>query len=128
MGGVQLGHRRFGFVSGSIGGVNGSERYRGLLRSLESAELPPEAVIVCSGASTDNVDDLDAAEPGRAAARELPEGPEPPTATMAINDGCALGVCAGVRDAGQEVGWDVSVVVRGSTGPAPARREVRRVK
>ncbi|MCL2731733.1 MAG: LacI family transcriptional regulator [Actinomycetia bacterium] len=107
---LELGHRRFGFVSGSIGSVNRSERYRGLLRSLETAELPPEAVTVCSGASTDNFDDLDAAELGRAAARELLEGPEPPTAIMAINDVCALGVCAGVRDAGLEVGRDVSVV------------------
>ncbi|HEX6682215.1 MAG TPA: LacI family DNA-binding transcriptional regulator [Candidatus Limnocylindrales bacterium] len=54
--------------------------------------------------------DRDAAGLGRAAAHELLREPDPPTAIVAINDMCALGVCAGIRDAGLRVGADVSVV------------------
>lgn len=107
---IELGHRRFGFVSGSIGSVNRSERYRGFRQALEAAGLPEDAITVSSAAATANFDDRDSAEMGRTAARELLDGEHPPTAIVAINDVCALGVCAGVRDAGLEVGRDVSVV------------------
>ncbi|WP_419999058.1 LacI family DNA-binding transcriptional regulator [Streptomyces boninensis] len=107
---LELGHERFAFVSGSIGSINRSERYHGFRSALEAAGVADADVTVWSGATGKNFDDRDAAEMGRAAARELLEAPHPPTAIVAINDICALGVCAGVRDAGLEVGRDVSVV------------------
>lgn len=47
---------------------------------------------------------------GREAALELLSGPTPPSGIVAVNDVFALGVCAGVRDAGLTVGREVSVV------------------
>jgi len=44
------------------------------------------------------------------AATELLSAERPPTAIVAINDMCALGVCAGIRDAGLRVADDVSVI------------------
>jgi DNA-binding LacI/PurR family transcriptional regulator len=58
----------------------------------------------------DRFGDLDFPDIGRAAARELLAAADPPTAIIAINDMCALGVSASVRDAGLRVGEDVSVV------------------
>ncbi len=105
-----LGHRRLAFVSGSIGSINRAERYSGFRQAIEAAGLPPEAGIVWSGADTLDFDDRDTAELGRSAARELLTAANPPTAIVAINDMCALGVIAGVREAGLTVGRDISVV------------------
>lgn len=107
---LELGHERIAFVSGSIGSVNRSERYRGFRDALEAAGIPDDQIIAWSGDATSTFDDRDAAELGRVASKELLEGPNPPTAIVAINDICALGVCAGVRDCGLEVGSGVSVV------------------
>ncbi|MFI5593894.1 LacI family DNA-binding transcriptional regulator [Amycolatopsis sp. NPDC051758] len=107
---LELGHTRLAFVSGSIGSVNRAERYSGFRQALEAAGLPRSAGIVWSGADTVDFDDRDTAELGRAAARELLLGPHPPTAIVAINDMCAIGVVAGAREAGLVVGRDVSVV------------------
>jgi DNA-binding LacI/PurR family transcriptional regulator len=107
---LEHGHRRLAFVSGSIGSVNRSERYRGFREAIEEAGLQDGAITVWSGAATSDFDDRDAAELGRAAAGELLAGPRPPTGIVAINDICALGVSAGIRDAGLTVGEDVSVV------------------
>lgn len=107
---LRLGHRDIAFVSGSLRSVNRRERFRGFTDALVEAGLQPEDAIVWSGASDERYGDLDVAELGRTAARELLTGPRVPTAIMAINDMCALGVCAGIRDAGLRVGTDVSVV------------------
>jgi DNA-binding LacI/PurR family transcriptional regulator len=107
---LALGHERLAFVSGSIGSVNRTERYRGFREAVEAAGLPDEAVTVWSGAATDDFDDRDAADMGRAAIAELLALPDPPTGIVTINDMCALGICAGIRDAGRTVGSDVSVV------------------
>jgi DNA-binding LacI/PurR family transcriptional regulator len=107
---LELGHRRLAFVSGSLRSVNRSERFRGFTAALERAGLSVGDAVVWSGATDGVYGDLDVAGLGRTAARELLAGPNRPTAIVAINDMCALGVCAGVRDAGLQVGTDVSVV------------------
>ncbi|WP_028646683.1 LacI family DNA-binding transcriptional regulator [Nocardiopsis sp. CNT312] len=104
-----LGHRRLAFVSGSIGSINRAERYSGFRQAIEAAGLPPEAGIVWSGADTLDFDDRDTAELGRVAALEILSSPHPPTAIVAINDMCALGIVSGAREAGLVVGRDVSV-------------------
>ncbi|MGH8793385.1 MAG: LacI family DNA-binding transcriptional regulator [Stackebrandtia sp.] len=107
---LQLGHRRLAFVSGAVRSVNRRGRLRGFRDALEAEGLDPDDAIVWPGASEGPDGDLDAAGLGRTAARELLRGPNPPTAIVAVNDMCALGVCAGVRDVGLRVADDVSVV------------------
>ncbi|MFI6534071.1 LacI family DNA-binding transcriptional regulator [Nonomuraea sp. NPDC050547] len=107
---LELGHRRIAFVSGALRSVNRRERFRGFRDALEGAGLSPDDAIVWSGAADEPYGDLDVAGLGRRAAADLMREDDPPTAIVAINDMCALGVSAGVRDAGLRVGQDVSVV------------------
>jgi DNA-binding LacI/PurR family transcriptional regulator len=111
---LELGHRRLAFVSGSLRSVNRRARFSGFEAALERFGLTAEDAVVWSGGvgntDTDDYGDLDFPELGRAAARELLGDGRPPTAIVAINDMCALGICAGARDAGVAVGTDLSVV------------------
>jgi len=107
---LDLGHRRVGFVSGAIGSINRRERHRGFHDALHAAGLNHGAGIVWSGAGTGGYADDDVAELGHRAAIELLARPDPPTGIVAVNDMCALGICAGVRQAGLRIGRDVSVV------------------
>jgi DNA-binding LacI/PurR family transcriptional regulator len=104
-----LGHRRLAFVSGALGSVNRKDRYRGFVDALELAGVPASSAVRWSGAA-EHFGDVEAAELGRTAARELLASDNRPTGIVAINDMCALGVCRGVRDAGLKVAFDVSVV------------------
>jgi len=110
---LEQGHRRLAFVSGRLSSVNRRERLDGFLRTLDRAGVDVDPALVYRDAAdraADRAGDLDAAELGRVAARELLARPAAPTAIVAINDLFAIGVCAGVRDAGLQVGRDVSVV------------------
>lgn len=107
---LDLGHRRLAFVSGALGSINRRERHRGFRDALSDAGFDPETGVVWSGAVAGRYGDRDVAELGRTAAHELLAAADPPTGILAINDMCALGVCAGVRDTGRIVGRDVSVV------------------
>lgn len=111
---LQLGHRRLAFVSGSLRSVNRQARFRGFEAALEEFGLGAADALVWSGGTQDHYGehygDLDFPDLGRAAARELLTGGRPPTAIVAINDMCALGITAGARDAGVAVGVDLSVV------------------
>jgi DNA-binding LacI/PurR family transcriptional regulator len=107
---LELGHRRLAFVSGSLRSVNRRARYSGFEAALEEFGLTAADALVWSGGSDDRFGDLDFPELGRAAARELLASERPPTAIVAVNDMCALGVSAAARDAGLRVGEDISVV------------------
>jgi DNA-binding LacI/PurR family transcriptional regulator len=107
---LQLGHRRLAFVSGSLRSVNRRARFRGFESALEEFGLKADNALVWSGGADDDYGDLDFPDLGRSAARELFTSGRPPTAIVAINDMCALGIIAGARDAGLQVGTDVSVV------------------
>lgn len=107
---LDLGHRRLAFVSGALRSVNRKDRYRGFTTAIELAGVDPSDAIVWPGATAEAFGDVEAAELGRTAARDLLSSDNPPTGLVAVNDMCALGVCRGIRDAGSEVGRDVSVV------------------
>lgn len=107
---IDLGHERLTFVSGSLGSVNRTGRYRGFCTALESAGLDVGDARSWSGLDQAPFGDVEAAEVGRRAAHEIFSQPTPPTAVVAINDMTALGVCRGLRDLGLTVGRDVSVV------------------
>jgi DNA-binding LacI/PurR family transcriptional regulator len=109
---LELGHRRIAFVSGSLASVNRTERHRGFTAALRRAGVPDGDAMIWSAGETQPADygDLDAAGMGRTAAQQLLGSTNPPTAIVAINDMCALGVCAGIRDTGHTVGTEISVV------------------
>jgi DNA-binding LacI/PurR family transcriptional regulator len=106
---LDLGHRRIAFVSGALGSINRKERHRGFVDALRGAGLGPDDGIIWSGATVSRYGDRDVADLGRRAASDLLAMADPPTGIVAINDMCALGVYAGIRDAGMAVGRDVSV-------------------
>lgn len=93
-----LGHRAIVFVDGPRGPIAGLRRqgYRQAVRQL----LGADAVQVVEGGGTE--------EDGARAAAAL--GPEPPTAVVAFNDRCALGVLDRLRRDGIRVPEQVSVV------------------
>lgn len=95
---VALGHREVGFVDGPRGAIATLRRqgYRRAVRRL----LGAEEVRVFAGGDTE--------EGGAAAASALL--PTPPTALVAFNDRCALGVMDRLRRAGLDVPARVSVV------------------
>jgi DNA-binding LacI/PurR family transcriptional regulator len=112
---LQLGHRRLALVSGSLHSVNRRARLLGFEAALEEFGLTAADAVVWSGTADHDpaahgYGDLDFPDLGRSAARELLATGRPPTAIVAINDMCALGIIAGARDAGLQVGTDLSVV------------------
>lgn len=104
---LSLGHRRLGFVSGPLATVTRRERLDGFLQAVSAAGLPSTSVRTWT---SDNLSEVDAAGLGRSAAASLLAEADAPTAIFANNDITALGVCQAVRDAGLQVGADVSVV------------------
>lgn len=105
-----LGHRRIAFVSGALRSINRQERLRGFLAALSRAGIEERDVLRWTGKGDDQLGDVEAAELGTRAAAALLGRRKRPTAIFAINDMTALGVCRAVRDAGLEVGRDVSVI------------------
>ncbi|GAA2180499.1 LacI family DNA-binding transcriptional regulator [Brooklawnia cerclae] len=106
---TSLGHRRIAFVSGAIRSINRTERLRGFLHAAERAGIAKDEITVWGGSADAPLGDVEAAEVGRAATAELLANAEPPTAIFAVNDMTAIGVCRAIRDAGLEVGRDISV-------------------
>jgi DNA-binding LacI/PurR family transcriptional regulator len=107
---VDLGHRRIGYISGATATVSRKERLRGYEDALGEAQIPPDASLVSSSPAAFGYDDTNAAEHGRAAARELLTQPQPPSAIVGFNDMHALGACAAARDLGLVVPRDISIV------------------
>ncbi|WP_349428730.1 substrate-binding domain-containing protein [Microbacterium sp. LWS13-1.2] len=100
---IELGHRRIGRVAGPAEWLEARSREAGMRRALEGPGL--EAEPHWSG---DWTAAAGAALAGRiAAAVRTPGGP---TAVAAANDQMALGLIAGLREAGVDVPGDVSIV------------------
>jgi LacI family transcriptional regulator len=99
---IALGHRRIGFVTGSMEMGCAVDRLAGYHEALIDHEVPPDNELVCEG---------DFHQPtGYDCARRLLALPNPPTAIFASNDVSAFGVMEAVRDAGYRIGEDFSVV------------------
>jgi DNA-binding LacI/PurR family transcriptional regulator len=107
---IDLGHRRIGYVSGATATFSRKERHRGYQEALAEAGIPLDPGLVCASPAAFGFDDTNAAEHGRAAARELLDQSPPPSAIVAFNDMHALGACAAGRDLGLSVPRDVSIV------------------
>jgi DNA-binding LacI/PurR family transcriptional regulator len=106
---IELGHRRIGYISGTMPTMSRRDRLDGYRRALAEAGLPDDPELIAAGEGAVGHDDTHAAEHGRAAAASLLDLPDPPTAIVALNDMRAVGACAAVRDRGKSVPHDVSV-------------------
>ena len=106
---IELGHRRIGYISGTMPTMSRRDRLDGYRLALAEAGIPADAELIAAGEGALGHDDTHAAEHGRAAAGSLLDIPDPPTALVALNDMRAVGACAAVRDRGGSVPDDVSV-------------------
>lgn len=97
---VERGHSRIAYVDGPRGPI-ATARRRGYRSAMGRHGLAGE-VLVLSGGSSE--------EAGMAAGRELLSVQERPTAVVAFNDRCALGVREAVGQAGLEVPRDLALV------------------
>lgn len=107
---TSLGHRRIGFVSGSVRTVSRYDRLRGYKHALEEAGIEYDEALVWQGASDIDFGDAETMEMGRRGARELLNSSNPPTALFTINDMTAFGAYAAARDLGIHVPDDLSIV------------------
>ena len=99
---LQLGHRRIGFVTGTMELGCAQERLTGYQHALAAGKGEFDSHLVCQG---------DFQQPrGYTAAKELLSLSRPPTAIFASNDVSAFGVMEAVRDHGLRIPDDISVV------------------
>ncbi len=98
---INHGHRRIGFIKGHVDHMASDERLFGYRRALDRAGLVFEPQLMCQGQF-----DFDS---GVAAANELPDLENPPTAIFASNDDMAAGVLSVAHDRGIDVPRELSV-------------------
>lgn len=99
---LELGHRRIGIVGGAQGWYANEERLIGLRAALSAAGILIDDRMV----RTTNWQ----IESGKAAALEILQQPNRPTAVFAFNDNTAIGTLHAARDLGLRVPDDLSVV------------------
>jgi LacI family transcriptional regulator len=99
---LALGHRRIALVTGERGWAASEERLIGYQTALAAAGVLPTPELVVDG------DFL--MESGHAAANELLDLADPPTAIFASNDNMAVGVLRAARARGLQVPTDLSIV------------------
>ena len=99
---LALGHRRIGFITGTLNVGSAHERLAGYREALVTAGLPLSRELVVQG------DFLEAR--GFEATRELLALSDRPTAIFASSDAAAFGVLRAAREAGLRVPQDLSVV------------------
>jgi DNA-binding LacI/PurR family transcriptional regulator len=106
---IQHGHRHLAFVT--VAGMTMSRRAKieGFHATADAAGLRDMAQVLDGGPLNEYGDSL-IAEVGRATALRIAASPSRPTGVVALNDLMALGLMAGLREAGLRVPQDVSVV------------------
>jgi LacI family transcriptional regulator len=118
---LELGHRRIGLISGPKGWLATEDRRRGYRAALAAAGILPDPAL--------EVESVPEITPGREAAEQLLDLPEPPTAIFAFNDNIAIGAVHAARAYGLRVPGDLSIVgfddVEHATIVTPALTTVR---
>ena len=118
---LDLGHRRVGQITGPRGWVATEDRRRGYRAALAAAGILPDPTL--ERKAEPEID------PGRAAAEQLLDLSEPPTAIFAFNDNIAIGAIQAARARGLRVPEELSVVgfddVEHATIVTPALTTVR---
>jgi LacI family transcriptional regulator len=101
---IRLGHRRIGFIGGSIDHPSINDRLKGYEQALDEFGLPRTGSLVAK-----DQPDSSAAD-GYKAATRLMKLSSPPTAIFATNDTMAVGTIKAAREAGLGVPDDLAVV------------------
>ena len=118
---LELGHRRIAQITGPRGWLATEDRRRGYHAALASAGILPDPAL--------EVESIPEIGPGRKAAEQLLDLPEPPTAIFAFNDNIAIGAIQAARARALRVPEDLSVVgfddVEPATIVSPALTTVR---
>lgn len=107
---LELGHRRIGFVSGTLSSASRRDRLEGYRATLLAAGIEPDPALIWTENAGAGDGDEEATEIGRLAALALLQRADRPTAFFAINDMTAVGIYAGARELGLRIPEDVSVV------------------
>jgi len=98
---AELGHRRVAYIGAGAELKIQADRLAGYQDSLQSHDLPYDAVLVTEGDLT--------SDGGFYAAKRLLALPQPPTAIACVDDMTALGVLHAAREHGHVVGQDLLV-------------------
>jgi LacI family transcriptional regulator len=118
---LELGHRRIAQITGPRGWLATEDRRRGYQAALAAAGIMPDPAL--------EKEAIPEIAPGRAAAEQLLDLSEPPTAIFAFNDNIAIGAIQAARARGVRVPEDLSVVGFDDVEPAtivtPALTTVR---
>ena len=116
-----LGHRRIAQITGPRGWLATEDRRRGYHAALAAAGIMPDPVL--------EKEAIPEIPPGRAAAEQLLDLAEPPTAIFAFNDNIAIGAIQAARARGVRVPEELSIVgfddVEPATIVSPALTTVR---
>lgn len=99
---IELGHRRIGFITGTLDLGCSRDRLAGYQAAMTAAGFPNDQALIQEG---------DFQQPtGFTCAQALLAAPERPTAIFASNDVMAFGAMEAVRDRGLRIPDDVSIV------------------
>jgi LacI family transcriptional regulator len=116
-----LGHRRIAQITGPRGWLATEDRRRGYHAALAAAGIMPDPAL--------EKEAIPEIPPGRAAAEQLLDLAEPPTAIFAFNDNIAIGAIQAARARGVRVPEELSIVgfddVEPATIVSPALTTVR---
>ena len=104
---IELGHRTIAFVTPSGWTFSRDAKRQGFL---DAAGKHGVATVIVEGATASIYSDAEMAELGQALAGEIISHPAKPTAAVTINDMMAIGLIAGLREAGLNAPGDMSVV------------------
>ncbi len=111
---LSLGHRRIGFITGTLQYRAGSDRLAGYKLALAQAGIPFDPTLVVEGDFSH--------KKGYEGAMALMQLPDPPTAIFASNDVSAFGVLDALRDLRLRVPDEISLV---GFDDIPAAAEIR---
>ena len=99
---ISGGHRRIGFICGSLGVSTAADRRSGYERALMEAGISIDESLV--------VESSFAAAGGLRAASDLLSRPDRPTAVFAVNDATAIGAMSVARDLGLDIPRDLALI------------------
>lgn len=106
---IARGHKRLAFATVAGMTMSRSAKIDGFHAAMDAAGLRSHARVLDGGA-LDEYGDAVIAEVGRATALKIAGDARRPTGIVALNDLMALGLMAGLREAGLDVPRDISVV------------------
>jgi len=106
---IDKGHRQLAFATVAGMTISRSAKIAGFQAAAEAAGVRRGARVLDGGPLNEYGDSV-IADVGRATALQIAKLRDPPTGIVALNDLMALGLMAGLRDAGLRVPDDVSVV------------------